>query len=67
MTWSRHIDNITSKANSKLEFLKRNLKVMDSKLKETVYTRRKTGTLVWDPLIQLHSESLEKVQPWAAR
>ena len=33
MTWNRHIYNITSKVNSKLGFLKRNLKVKDSKLR----------------------------------
>ena len=36
MTWNRHIDNIISKANSKLGFLKRNLKVKD-KLKVMAY------------------------------
>ena len=38
MTWNRHIDNITSNVNSKVGFLKRNLKVKDSKLKEIAYT-----------------------------
>ena len=34
--WTKHIDVITSKANSKLSFLRRNLKGCPEKLRETV-------------------------------
>ena len=59
MTCNRRIDNITSKANSKLGFLKRNLKVNDSKLNETAYWVIVTPSLeycssVWDPHTHLH-------------
>ena len=37
MSWNRHIDSTTAKANSKLGFLKRNLKIKDTKLKEKAY------------------------------
>ena len=59
MTWNRHIDNIISKANSKLGFLKRNLKVKESKIKETAYKAIVRPSLeycssVWNPHTQLH-------------
>ena len=35
--WNKYTDNIISKANNKLGFLKRNLKVKDTNLKESGY------------------------------
>ena len=37
MSWNCHIDSMTSKGNSKLGLLNRNLKVKDTKLKEKAY------------------------------
>ena len=37
LEWTKHIDVITSKANSKLSFLRRNLKGSPKKLRETAY------------------------------
>ena len=37
LEWTKHIDVITSKANSKLSFLRRNLKGCPEKLRETAY------------------------------
>ena len=37
MLWSRHINKTIAKANSKLEFLKRNIKVKDQTIKEKAY------------------------------
>ena len=72
ITWTKHIEKTTSKANSKLGFLKRNLKVKDQKLKEKAYKAIVRPTLeycstVWDPHSQQQSRSIEKVQRRAAR
>ena len=60
------------KGQRKLEFLKRNLKVKDSKIEETAYKAIVKSSLeycssVWDPHTQLHCKTLEKVQQRAAR
>jgi hypothetical protein len=72
MSWNHHIDSTIAKANSKLGFLKRNLKIKDRKLKEKAYiaiVRPSTEycSTVWDPHTQQQSRSLEMVQRRAAR
>ena len=72
MSWSKHIETIASKANQKLGFIKRNIKVRDHKLKERAYKAIVQPTLeycstVWDPHTKQHSKTLEKVQRRAAR
>lgn len=72
MSWNRHIDQTCAKANKKLGFLKRNLKVKDSALKEKAYTTMVRPTLeycstVWDPHTKQQAASLEMVQRRAAR
>jgi len=72
MSWTKHIDSISSKANSKLGFLKRNLKIKDQKLKATAYKAIVRPSLeycstVWDPHTQVQARTLEKVQRRAAR
>ncbi len=72
MTWNRHVDKITARANSKLGFLRRNLKVRDSKLKETAYKAIVRPALeycstVWDPHTQKYARRVEMVQRRAAR
>jgi len=72
MSWNRHIDSTTTKANSKLGFLKRNLKIKDTKLKEKAYNaivRPSTEycSTVWDPYTRQQSKNLEMVQRRAAR
>ena len=37
LKWDKHINNITSKANQTLNFLKRNLKIKSQKIKEHAY------------------------------
>ena len=37
LEWSKHIATMTNKANSKLSFLRRNLKGCPEKLKQTAY------------------------------
>lgn len=72
LTWNRHTDNMISRANSKLGFLKRNLKINDQKLKEQAYKAIVRPTVeycptVWDPYTQQASKRVEKVQRRAAR
>ena len=62
LEWEAHINKITSKANSTLGFLRRNLKACPPKLRETAYF-----SLVWDPFRQKDNDKLEKIQRSAAR
>ena len=53
LEWSKHIATITNKANSKLSFLRRNLKCPE-KFKQTAYfslirSFMEYGATVWDP------------------
>jgi len=72
MSWNNHIDKVASKANSKLGFLKRNIKVKNSDLKEKAFKAIVRPTMeycssVWDPHTKQQSTTLEKVQRRAAR
>ena len=67
-----HINKITSKANSTLGFLRRNLKACPPKLRETAYFSLVRSSLeysseVWDPFRQKDIDKLEKIQRAAAR
>ena len=66
------VDVITSKANSKLSFLRRNLKGCPEKLRETAYFSLVRSFLeysatVWHPCQKYNSDKLEMVQHRAAR
>ncbi len=72
MTWNNHIDSTAAKANKKLGFLKRNIKVKDSTLKEKAYKAIVRPTVeycatVWDPHYKTQAATVEKVQRRAAR
>ena len=63
---------MTNKANSKLSFLRRNLKCCPEKLKQTAYFSLilsfiEYGATVWDPYQKYNSDKIERVQRWAAR
>ena len=67
-----NIDVITSKANFKLSFLRRNLKGCPEKLRETAYFSLVRSFLeysatVWHPRQKYNSDKLEMVQRRAAR
>ena len=69
---SKHIATMTNKANSKLSFLRRNLKGCPEKLKQTAYfslirSFMEYGATVWDPYQKYNSEKIERVQRRAAR
>ena len=67
-----YINKITSKANSTLGFLWRNLKACPPKLRETAYFSLVRSSLeyssaVWDPFRQKDIDKLENLQRAAAR
>ena len=72
MTWNKHTDGAAAKANSKLGFIKRNLKTKDPKMKEKAYASIVRPTLeycstVWDPHSKQQANTIERVQRRAAR
>ena len=72
LKWDKHINNITSKANQTLGFLRRNLKVNSQKIKDHDYKalvrpKLEYSSCVWDPLTTNQINQLEKVQRRAAR
>ena len=67
LKWEAHINKITSKANSTLGFLRRNLKACPPKLNETAYFSLVRSSLefssaAWDPFRQKHIDKLDKIQ-----
>ena len=72
LEWSKHIATMTNKANSKLWFLRRNLKGCIEKLKQTAYfslirSFMEYGATVCDPYQKYNSDKMEGVQRRAAR
>ena len=72
LKWDKHINNITSKANQTLGFLRRNLKVNSQKIKDHAYKalvrpKLEYSSCVWDPPTTNQINQLEKVQRRAAR
>jgi hypothetical protein len=72
MSWSRHINQVVKKANSRLGFLRRNLRGCPLKLKRTAFvtlvrSQVEYGSTVWDPHLVKDREALERVQRKAAR
>ena len=72
LSWSRHINNISAKGNSKLGFLWRNLSHCHSNIKKQAYVSLVRSTIeycssVWDPYLKKDIQELEKVQRRGAR
>ncbi len=72
LSWNKHIDSITSKANKTLGFLRRNVKVSSPKIKAQAYMSLVRPTLeyassVWNPYTKQNIEKIEMVQRRAAR
>ena len=72
LSWNKHINNVTSKANKTLGLIKRNLKISFPKIKELAYNSlvrpiTEYSAAVWDPYTQANIRSLEMVQRRAAR
>ena len=72
LTWQKHVDITTSKANRTLGFIHRNLGHCSKQVKVTVYTTMVRPTLeysspVWDSKLPRLCQKLENVQRMAAR
>jgi len=72
LKWDKHINSITNKANQSLGFLRRNLKINSSKVKEHAYKaivrpKLEYSSTVWDPHTKREIDQVEKVQRRAAR
>ncbi|KAK3085493.1 hypothetical protein FSP39_004174 [Pinctada imbricata] len=72
MSWDCHINNISSKANKILGFLKRNLKIKQEHTKSLAYKSLVRSNLeycssVWSPHTKTNIKRLEDVQRRAAR
>jgi len=72
MKWNAHIDAVKSKANSKLGFLRRNVRIASTRLKSQLYTTVVRSNLeyastVWSPHEAKLTNSLEATQRRAAR
>ena len=73
LTWANHINKTCHKANRQLAFLRRNLPISRTQVKETAYKGLvrpilEYGSPVWDPYcIKKYTQSIEMVQCRAAR
>ena len=72
LVWFKHIATLTHKANSKLLFLRLNLKGCPEKLKQTAYfslihSFMGYGATVWDQYQKYTNDKFERVQCHAAR
>ena len=72
LKWSSHITKITKKANTTLNFLRRNLKNFPQECRKTTYISfvrliLDYGSIVWDPYLKQDIDKLERVQVQAAR
>ena len=72
LNWSKHIENITSKATSSLRFIQRNIKTNNVKVKQAAYLTYVRPQLeycssVWHPWQKSLTNNLERVQRSAAR
>ncbi len=72
LKWNTHIGKLTSKANSILALLRRNLKIASQPVKTQAYQalvrpHLEYASTVWDPHTQVNIKKLEMVQRRAAR
>lgn len=72
MTWSHHINKVTSKAQRALAFVRRNLSKTPQNIKEQMYyalvrPHLEYASAAWDPYTDNNIRSLEMVQRRAAR
>jgi hypothetical protein len=72
LSWTKHINNFTSKANNSLRFIKRDVNIPNKKIKETAYKtydrpRVEYCSIVWHPWQKYLMYKIEHVQISAAR
>jgi len=49
LRWNDHVDYVTSKVNSMLGFVRRNINVSNPQIKERAYKTLEYCSTVWDP------------------
>ena len=67
LSWSRHINQITMKANNSLNFIKRNIQTNNAKLKESAYKTYvrplvEYAASVWDPWQDKFIKYIDKIE-----
>ena len=72
LTWQSHVDDIVSKADTKLNIMSRLYYLLYRKTLETMYTSfvRPTleyGDTIWCNLTEAQSQQIEQVQKWVGR
>ena len=72
LRWNSHVDQITAKANQTLAMLKRNIKLVPSKIKDKAYKslvrpKLEFASSVWAPWQQFLINKIENIQRRAAR
>ena len=72
LSWKNHIDNIRTKADSFIGFLRRNFQISQEHIKTNVYNtlvrpQVEYAATVWDPYTGENIDKLEMVQRRAAR
>lgn len=72
LKWHHHVNNISNKANSTLGFLKRNLNINSTSVKEQAYKSLVRPSLeyacsVWDPFFTEDIHKIDMIQRRAAR
>jgi len=72
LNWNNHIQQMMSKANQSLSFIRRNLQINSKSVKDRAYQSLVRPKLeyccsVWDPYITKNIHKIEQVQRRAAR
>ena len=72
LSWNKHVNNITGKANRTLGFIKRNAITKNESVKELAYktlVRPKTEyvSTIWSPYTKQNTQKIEMIQRRAAR
>ena len=72
LRWDDHVNEITTKANKTLNFLRRNLRTCSAKSKERAYKALvrlivEYSATVWDPYATKNIQQVEMIQRRAAR
>ena len=67
LKWGSHIENVVSKANRSLGFIKRNLSVCPKEITCAAYytlvrSQLECTLVAWDPHLKTQKESLERMQ-----
>ena len=67
LTWNQHINNITKKVNSTLEFIRRNLRRWKTAYLALVHPLLEYGAIIWDPYQKQDISKTERIQRNAVR